>query len=153
MSCTGLQSVYRVKCPPYRYRCRRSTAHTMANASLSICEYLVSTSESALLTYTTTFLSFPPGVFWNNIAESPSGEASVMSSVSFCGSKYAMVASLVNNCFTLSNAYWCSPVQWNGTSCFVSSRSGCDTSLNFGINFAQYVAIPRKLRTPLADVG
>ena len=26
MSYTGLQSVYRVKCPPYKYRCRRSTA-------------------------------------------------------------------------------------------------------------------------------
>ena len=28
-----------------------------------------------------------------------------------------------------------------------------DTSLNFGMNFAQYAAMPRKLRTPLAVEG
>ena len=35
----------------------------------------------------------------------------------------------------------------------VKSRRGFVTSLNLGINFAQYVAIPRKLRTSLADDG
>ena len=33
------------------------------------------------------------------------------------------------------------------------SRNGCEMSLKLGINFEQYVAISRKLRIPLTDVG
>ena len=36
---------------------------------------------------------------------------------------------------------------------FVNSRNGSEVSLKFGINLAQYVAIPRKLLTPLVVVG
>ena len=35
----------------------------------------------------------------------------------------------------------------------VNSCSGSEMSLKFGINFAQYMAIPRKLLTPLVVVG
>lgn len=38
-------------------------------------------------------------------------------------------------------------------SVFVNSLSGAATALNLGINFTQYIAIPRKLRTPLAVFG
>jgi len=36
---------------------------------------------------------------------------------------------------------------------FVNWHSGFDTSVKFGMNFAQYVAMPRKLLTRLVDIG
>ena len=47
----------------------------------------------------------------------------------------------------------CCVNHWNAWSFLVSSRRGSETSLNLGLNLAQYVAIPRKLQTPLELVG
>ena len=77
--------------------CNFSTAHTMARASFSVCEYRRSTGLSVRLAYATTRLSSKSGVFCTSIADNPVGEASVMSSVSLLGSKYAITLALVRS--------------------------------------------------------
>ena len=66
--------------------------------------------------------------------------------------QYAMTVELVNSCLTLLKARWCSLVQMNFTSFFVSLPSGFGMSLNFLINFAQNVAILKKLQTSCVDI-
>ena len=77
----------------------------------------------------------------------------MISSVSLLGSKYAMTLALVRSSLICCKDCSCCSDQWNCLSFFVNSLNGADTSLNLGMNFAQYVAMPRKLRTPLAMVG
>ena len=64
-----------------------------------------------------------------------------------------MTLTLVRSCLISLKECSCFVNHWNGTSFFVSSLNGADTSLKLGMNLAQYVAIPRKLRTPLDVVG
>ena len=117
----------------------------MASASFSVCEYWHSTGVSVRLAYATTHLSSEAGAFCTNMADSPVGEASVMSSVSFLGSKYAMTLELVRSSFIFWKDCSSDANQWNGSSFLVNSHSGVDTSLKFSMNLARYVSIPRKL--------
>ena len=64
----------------------------MARVSLSICAYLVSVFDNALLAYAMGVQSRTL-LFCNSIAPSPTGMPSIISSVFCLGSKYDMVAS------------------------------------------------------------
>ena len=80
----GLQFVYNLNDPPYKYLCSLSTALTIPRASRSVCEYRRSVGVKALLTYATTRLCFV-GETCDKIAERPTDDASVMTSDSLCG--------------------------------------------------------------------
>ena len=73
----GLQFVYNLNDPPYKYVCCLSTAQTIPRASRSVCEYRHSVGVKALLTVV--------GESCDKIAERPTGDASVMTSDSLCG--------------------------------------------------------------------
>lgn len=70
----------------YRWRC--STAQTIASASFSVCEYVSLLHRryiaSDLLSNATILRSSCLAVCWERIADSPHGEAYVMSSSSVC---------------------------------------------------------------------
>jgi len=68
------------------------------------------------------------------------------------GSKYAITLVLVSNSFIALKNLSCSSPQQNGRSFLVNTRSGTETSLKFGMNLAQYVAIPKRLHTTLVVV-
>lgn len=70
----------------------------MTRASLFVCEYRLLTGESARLTYATTLRSSEPGVFCTSIVDKPVGDASIGSSVSLPGLKYAMALALTRSC-------------------------------------------------------
>ena len=135
----------------YRWSC--SIARTIAGASLSVWEYYLSTSMRAQLAYATTHLSFIPGAFSLKMADIPEGKASVTYLVSLFGSKYAITSVLVSRFFIVWKDLSCSLPHKNGWSFFVYFCNGSETSLKFGINLAQYVAIPRKLLTTCVVVG
>ena len=67
-----------MKCPPYKYKWRHSTAQTMTSASFSVCKYLCSTRDSDRLTKATILRSSCPSVCCDRIADNPHGDASVM---------------------------------------------------------------------------
>jgi hypothetical protein len=69
------------------------------------------------------------------------------------GSKYAITVALVRAAFTALRYLACLVLQQKGTFFLVNSRKGSVRSLKLGINFAQYVIIPRKLRTALIEFG
>ena len=72
------------------------------------------------------------------------GDASVNNSVCFdFDSKYAITVSLVKADLMLLNKFCSLVVQRKLLFFFVNYRKGSLRSLNCGINFAQYVAIPK----------
>lgn len=132
--------------------CSFLTAHSMASASHSVWEYRCFTGESSTgICYNLPVL-FTESLC-TNIADNPVGEASVVSSVSLFWSKYTITFALVSSFLICWKDYSCWWDQWNCLPFFVISLRAADTSLKFGINFAQYVAMPRKLRIPLTVVG
>ena len=64
-----------------------------------------------------------------------------------------MTLVLDNRSLMLLKDCLCGSSHLNVASFLVRLRSGWETSLKFGINLAQYVAMPKKLRTPLMVVG
>ena len=95
---------------------------TIASASRSVCEYLCSTAVKGLLAYATTrfcSLSFP----CTSIAPSPTGLASTMTSVFFCGSKYDITLLIVKLFAIVLIASWCSCSHFHGTPFLASSRN------------------------------
>ena len=142
----GLWSVMTLKVFAYKYSLKCVIPHAIANASLSVCEYLCSTEVSALLAiammWNSSFSSF-----CTKIAPSPAGLASTNSSVSLSRLKYAFVQCSVILCLTVSNARCWSSFQTNFVDDLVSCLRGSVFVARSAMNQLQYWAKPMKLRT------
>lgn len=153
MSSTALQSLNHLKWLLKRYKYSFSIAHTTASASLSVWEYHLSTAMRAQLTYATTHLSPAPGMVCMRMADKPERDGSVTNSVSLFGSRYAIISVLVSNFSIVLKEFCCSLHHRKGWFFLVNFRNGSEISLKFGINLAQYMAIPKKLLTACMIVG
>ena len=87
MNSSGLWSLSSLNSLPRRYRFSLSQLQTIASASLSICEYRLSTGVSARLAYATTCGSGVSSLRCASMAPKPTGLASTETSVCMLGSK------------------------------------------------------------------
>ena len=130
MSWTGVTNV---KWLPYNYTWNHSTAQTIPSASPSGNSDAQHRREPSLRKQQLSC----PGLFCIKIVDKSHGDASVMSSVSLLGSKYAITFVLVSKSLILLKAWSCFSDHWNQQFFLVRSRKGWETSLKLGINFVQ----------------
>ena len=117
-------------------------AKSTARVSSSICEYLVSVSDSDRLAYWTTCHGPSFSLFCTNVADIPSEHPSTWTSCSALGSKYVKVVSSHNHFFRSSNASRCSFSHLNFDSFNKLLNFSVDDA-NFFMNLALYCTVHR----------